>query len=278
MADFYGKELPTIVDHTGVTRRLGTIPAPPSGKYMAFNKAFPDIPESQWIEVDRRPVFGKEYILDQNGFGACVGFSAACAEMRKRTLMRQAFLKLSGMFVYAQINGGVDQGAIIEDAMTALMDKGVCLDSEVPCESKYIKKANIPAAAYQTALRMKANACYTITTWAQLCTSIQKSFFPVFPVMVARGGSFEKFDAEGVCGVDAGPGNHSVGADSLLKSSKYGWIARMPNTWGLWGPFADGCAMIRKEHVAQTFSYGAGFAIEYAVWDPNDPNIPPSIK
>jgi hypothetical protein len=267
--------LPTIVDDTGVVRKLGTIQAQPTGQYLRWRVAKPRIPMDQWFEVDRTKTFGTDYILDQNGYGACVGYSSAAALMRVRTLCGESYQKLSGMFVYAQVNGGQDQGATIEDAFPVLEKLGCALDSEVPCSSKYIRKANIPSAAYTDALRFKAFESYTVQSWTELCEALLCDYIVVGPVMV--GNSFERLDAEGICGVDRGPGNHSVHFDSLMKSPKYGWKARLPNTWGT--TFGDnGCCWVTEKHFAQTFANGAGFAIRAALLDPNGPDHPPKVS
>ena len=143
-------DLPQIIDHTGEVRRLGTIPAHASKRFSIWPRANV-IPQADWWEVDRSKVFTSAWIIDQDGQGGCVGFSAANAFMRARSLANEPLVRLSGEFVYAQINGGRDQGAIIEDAMAILTDMGVATEAEVPLDSKYINKNNIPKAAYETA-------------------------------------------------------------------------------------------------------------------------------
>lgn len=269
--------LPAIIDYLGHLRLLGTIIKPATGRYRPWREAHPKvIPESEWWEVDRRPIFDAPFILDQRNHGACVGYSSAAALMRARFLAGEESVNiLSGMFVYAQINGGRDQGAVIEDAFPVLENLGVPFDVTVPCEDKYINKANIPQQAYTEAKRNVAMECYTLGSWQDTAEAILQDYVPVFPVMV--GNTYDDFDAEGISGVDNGMGNHSVHGDSLLRSSKYGWKIRQPNTWGYsWGE--KGCTYLRKEHLAQTFRYGAGYAIRFVRLDPQDKYPVPTVK
>lgn len=258
----------------GELRILNRIPAKPLfGQYLRWSVANPVIPEKDWVEIDRRSTLGTDYIVDQDGFGACVGASAASALMRSRALRGYTFKRLSGMFVYSQINGGHDNGASIGDAVGVLEKKGACLEGTIPYSSKYIQSGNIPQAAYQEALHYTALEIYIPTTWEEMGSAIQMGFILVDAVMV--GSNFNP-GSDGICGFSRGPGNHAVHQDGMVKRNGQ-WLMDFPNTWGTsWG--SQGRAYLTKQHLTDSSLYQDMYAIRVAAADPNDPDKPPVIS
>src|ERR1700752_1717692 len=111
----------SVVTPDGQTVFLGKLPPDPV-KRAAFPpilQAAPEMPESEWKEINRRDDVGDQFMIDQSQHGSCVGFSSAGALMELRLLDGMTFQKLSGAFIYSKINGGRDDGAIISDGLTA---------------------------------------------------------------------------------------------------------------------------------------------------------------
>ena len=266
-------QLPAIIDKNGVLRVLGHKPSKVTPKHKFFKDHFTVLPESAWHEIDRREVLGPEFILDQDGEGACVGGSSANATMRCRALRGFSFIKLSLQFLYDQINGGIDQGAIITDAMDALMQVGVCSEASYPVDKTALDKNKIPRACYDEAKQIGLVIdAYQITTWEEIGTAIMLDFIPVAGVYV--GNTFENLTKEGVSPVDVGSPNHSIHMDGLKRLSDGRWSADMPNSWST--AFGEeGRTRLVKDHFTEMGLADAGYAIRAVAYNPDDPNQPP---
>lgn len=267
--------LPAIDDYTGVKRVLACLPSDQTdkAKLMRFSAAVPVMPKSEWREIDRRTTLGEQFILDQKSHGSCVGFATAGALMRARALNGSTFAKLSGSYVYSFINGGRDQGANIANALAVIRDQGTSTDEL--CDWDAIYPSRISPEARMAATRFKALELYTAETFEELMTAIQlPGFIPVFAVQV--GNRFTSLDSNGVCGFDAGPGNHAVHADGAKKLPSGEWLLDMPNSWNL--TFGQrGRGRLTERHI-EGISYQECFVIRAAAEDPQDPNSPPVVK
>lgn len=263
-----------IYEHDGIAYKLNLIPTSPEqrGKFKSIREAIPIIPESDWREIDGWSQFGDEYVLDQKSHGSCVGYSAAGSMMQARALAGQkTYQKLSGAYVYSYINGGGDNGASIGDALEAMMEHGVCLDSEANWDAIY--PSRIPATARTTAQRFLLEEGYRVDSFEEAMSAVQCGFVVAHAVMV--GGSFDGLDSESVIGFDHGPGNHAIRSWGAKKSAKWGWIFDGWNswntTWGNRGRFRS--ARKHWEGVQQD-----AYAIRVARFDPQDSNQPPVAK
>lgn len=269
--------LPMLVQDDGEIRMLGRIPderplrdsRPSFSSYLAsVGKSL--IPRSQWRTVNRRKTMGAKFITNQRNSSACVGYSDAQATSRLYYLKGYGFVRFSGMFIYAHINGNRDAGAMIGDSMIANERYGVCLESEFDYPNRYLRQ--IPESAKITAKRFKCRLSYTVDTFDEIGTAIQMGFVPQFPVQV--GGNFGSLDSEGVCGVSNGYGNHSVHGDGTKFSSRWGWLIDQPNSWGTsWGQ--EGRGYLAEKHFNALRGGIDGWVHVDFIVDPQDPNPPP---
>jgi hypothetical protein len=202
---------------------------------------------------------------------SCVGHGSATAMMFARATAGMQFQALSACFLYGLINGGRDQGANISDAMTALMQTGICLESEVP--EGQIYSSRFPATAKQTAARFKIEAAYTLSSWEEVCSAVQLRFVVSQSVFV--GGQFNNLDANGCPPAQRGSGNHCVFQGSGAKKLSTGeWINKGRNSWGTrWG--LNGRFNTRQAHIDNQSNFD-GFALQVAYSDPSDPTNPPT--
>lgn len=126
--------VPTIIDHNGVERFLGNNPAP-----RGLTKAWPtygDAPETPMIarslwddSIAKLPPGWQHpklpYVHDQDGVGQCnCDATAALAEFC-RAEQGLDFIKLSAADLYDRINGGADNGSMLEDAMEKMLREGI---------------------------------------------------------------------------------------------------------------------------------------------------------
>jgi hypothetical protein len=263
----------------GVPRVLAKLSPDPMKRaaFPPFLQAAPTVPESDWVDIDRRIELGDEYILDQKSHGSCVGFSSAHALMRLRKIEGMPYVKLSGAFVYSYINGGQDNGAIISDSLTELLlppngnGHGTCTEAEAPWDAIY--PSRIPASARTTALRFGILEAYKANNFAELVSGIQLGSIGVGAVMV--GSRFSTLDSNGVAGFDNGPGNHSVCFDGVKRLPSGEWVLDLPNTWGL--SFGErGRCRVTQRHIESVEI--DNYLIRAATADPQDPNAPPPAQ
>lgn len=261
------------ININGVPRLLASLPTPANvlRQFRPITDVMKIVPVSEYVEIKRRDVFDPNlYVIDQKSHGSCVGFAAAGALMKCRALSGQKHERLSGAYVYSFINGGQDQGASIGDALGVLINKGTCLETEVPWNKIYPR--DIPSSAAETAKRFRLEEGYVVKTFEEACSAIQLGFTLEFAVMV--GNNFDRLDSEGVIGFDRGPGNHAVHAFGMVKSDKWGWLLDCGNSWSTgWGD--NGMFRVSKQHWDGV--YQDAFALRAASTDANDPNFPPKV-
>lgn len=271
--------MPAFQDHTSQMRFLGLKQAPVDArkKMKLASSEFKLVPESQWQPIDRRSIYGAEkWILDQQNHGSCVGYSAAGAEMIGRDLRGLTYARLSGSYIYSWINGGRDQGANIVDSLNTLGKYGTCLEVTCPVNSIYRAQSKIgdtEAKRFKIAYGLAVTSSDQASCWDWICSIIQQGGLAQFAIEV--GNSFERFNADGVAGVDRGYGNHSVYADGMIKINSI-WYLLMKNSWGFWGPFRNGYVLLSKAHIMGVVEAGGQDAYAHidVYNDPQDPNNP----
>lgn len=178
-----------------------------------------------------RQLFGDRFILNQGSRGSCNGYSCAGSLARIVLLTRNVFQLLSGEFVYAHINGGVDRGSGLAEGMRHLMTRGAC-PKDLVRHQEYLLR-NISQEAIQAALQFIAHECYSVDDELELADAISKGFIAI--VAVHASNNYSRLDHNGVCGVSNGVGNHSVTVDDCLWDGTR-FLFDQPNSWGLgWG-------------------------------------------
>lgn len=270
-----------IIDHNGELRRMGLNEVSSDNlKMRASRQSFQSylesigkglIPRDKWVPVNRRKELDEKFVLDQRSCSGCTGFSAAHLLMRLRVMRGMTFQKLSGAFVYSQINGGRDNGSVIVEASGVLEDAGTCLQSEF--DFPHIFNKDVTPAMRETAKRFKLLRYLTCDTFDEAGTAIQMGFLPQFPIQV--GSNFQNFD-NGFAGFAKGYGNHSVGADGMdFVSNK--WGLDVPNTWGpKFGPFGNGRVYIEERAFGGQGGSDDSYILIDAAYDPLDQNLPPA--
>jgi hypothetical protein len=198
------------------------------------------IPQADWVPVDFVTGFPTELIVNQGSLGACVAFSDIGGGARMRFLRTGNILVPSAFFVYDQINGGRDNGAVIRDALTVMETTGAPPLSSYP---KCIFRAgqNPIGVPYY-----KEDVAVTLTNSAECATAILMGMFPQMPILVTS--NFGQFTADGVAWNGTAPrqsgSNHSIYLAGL-RSVGGVWYFIMVNSWGVsWGPWGNGACLI----------------------------------
>lgn len=222
--------------------------------------------------MDGRKLFDPSWIKDQKSHGSCNGFAGAAALSRSRVRRGLPHVDLSGAYLYSLINGGRDQGSMLDDGMNALMSKGCATAATVGWDQIYPYQYD-RAKADAEASQYKAFEAYAVKTLPGLWTALAAGWDCV--VAVHAGNSFMRVGVDGVVGTDNGPGNHAVCADGVFYSDRLGrLVATSPGSWGL-GYGVDGRAGLTEDHFRQTMQYHAFYAIR-STTDGSSADNPPS--
>ena len=228
------------------------------------------ISRSEWKPVSRRNLFDSKFINDQGQYGACVGYSAAQSQMKERVLRGASFQKLSGAYIYDQINGGRDNGACITDSMGVLLTKGVCLDSDYSSHPLFSTSNQPPSTS-----RFKLEVGLTLTNFDEMVTALLMGLIVQYPIQVGQ--SYNRFDSDGVCGFSRGQGNHSVHADGVAFVAGK-WVLDHAGTWGTsWGPWKNGRAYHSEQAIMGCAVEDDAYCKVVTVVDDQDPEKPPQV-
>jgi hypothetical protein len=119
----------------GEVRRLGNNPPPHPLLMAGFpvygdTPAAPMVPRSQWdgLLAALDDTFDDPFlppVADQNGRGQCNAEATVAMLERQRAVQGLPFVKLSAADLYGRINGGVDNGSTLPDAMREATARGV---------------------------------------------------------------------------------------------------------------------------------------------------------
>lgn len=211
----------------GCYRVLGCLPSDKT-MFAKFFQVQSILPSSQWQEIDLQ--FYNIPVLDQNASSSCVGHAGAVITEYVRAQAGLPFTQLSPWFLYSQIDGGRDAGASISTALQSLQTVGISPDTDVPHGT--ILKQQITQQAYVDAKNYMAVNAYHCETFEEICTSITLGW----PVSIGLyvGNNFSQVDSEGVAPLpNGGGGGHNVVGMGLKKSSRYGWLVKIQNSWGV---------------------------------------------
>jgi hypothetical protein len=256
------------VKFDGVYRVLACLPET-EGSVLQFPRfgtsmAAPLDP-SQWREIDLE--WYKTPISDQGATSSCVGHGT-CAGME--TCYAQSgrqLVKFTPYFPYGLINGGRDAGAMISDGLKALMQHGICRMGDIPAGAMF--KNQFPQSAFEIAKRFRLAQAYHCGSFEEICAAITLGF--VCPLGIFVGNNFSNLDNEGVAALPSGQGGggHCILGMGLKKSSRYGWLIKIQNSWGVRFGMKGFC-YLQKGHF-QKMNPDA-FAIQSIIDDPQDSN------
>lgn len=264
---------PITIFAAGQPRRLDLKPPVLLGAHRELGAANV-LPQSQWREINRR--IACPWIKNQGQHSSCTGNATAGAAERIKALAGGTHQDLSAAFIYAQVNGGQDDGASITDAVTALVNVGTCLSSEVT--EDMILKSTIDLAvpqAYQTAQRFRATDTFRVNNFAEVMTALMMDYIVVLPIFVNPNNP-ESVTANGVLAAYPGQqANHAVHVDGAHRLPSGAWCADMPNSWG--PSFGQGGrAYLFSDHTDHQ-PYFDALAIRGMADDELDPNNPPAL-
>ena len=229
-------------------------------KFGAFNAA--PLDPSTWREIDL--AWHNPPVLDQGMTSSCVGHGSADGMHMCYMQSGKKFVQFSPFFTYGLINGGRDAGGMISDALTALQQYGICPKEDLSPGVMF--QNQFPQKAFDNAKRFKLVQAYHCPDFETICAAISVGF--VCPLGIWVGNNFSQVDSDGVCPVPAGGGGgHCILGCGLKKSTKYGWLIKIMNSWG--SNFGNkGYAYIHKGHFQKM--QPDAFAMQSVTDDPQE--------
>lgn len=216
----------------GSTKKLGNI-APPGNKLKGTWKVYGDYPQTPMIKrEDWKPVDLRTFlppVKDQDGIGSCNAFSTiycseGCRAVQGHAFGTPTYAKLSPGFLYGLINGGSDDGSMLEDAIKTMTDVGTCLATTVG----ELDWKHRPQAAYDEAKKFRFLEAYWCPTFGHMASACQSGFFVSSGLMW-----YDNYNTDGDGWLPFRPrgnaGGHAVARCGLA-------INKDGKTWGLPGP------------------------------------------
>lgn len=161
-----------------------------------------------------RSVFGPDWMQDQKGHASCNG--CATAYLERKIQYRRGRIDtpvLNWEYAYAQMNGGQDQGSMLEDGLLVAQNIGMPALGNHTIGAGRIYKQMFTAAENAEAKENQARTCFAVDTELELASAVIQFGGAVVAVHVL--GNFMKLDRNGIVGADRGPGNHAVHVDDV---------------------------------------------------------------
>jgi len=205
-------------------------------------------------------------IYDQNGQGSCVGHGAVGGMRTKRIMQGFQDVDLSACDVYARINGGRDNGAVVSDSLEEL-EKGVCTEKVCPPKAIYPRLYDQNKAKEERS-RFRITRAESLSGYEEVGSALQYNELVVFGTMV--GSSFDP-DNRGVIGPRRGSGGgHCMYAIDVINFGGTMYIV-VVNSWGKkWG--LNGICYLHPSYFEGR--YFDAYCIYGAEADPDDAGLP----
>lgn len=218
-----------------------------------------------------REIFkGEDWFVGQK-HSDCNGQAGALALATLRVKVGLPAVKLSGSYLYSQINGGRDQGSMLDDGMAQLEKGGTCRFEL--CGLDIWHPRDITPEMHADARRHKAYKCYRVNTEKEMVSALL-GHDGVLVVATHVDRDFSELDSQGFVPPSAtGQGNHAERNDDTWYDTRKGcWVFDLPNSWGLrWGVGGRGLHTF-KDHFRTTIRNHAFYALIAAKEDPNNPD------
>jgi hypothetical protein len=135
----------------------------------------PLIPRGDWPKYAAKAFTPNPHlpsVHDQNGYGMC-NASATCAAMEYcRAVQGLKFVKLSAGHLYGRINGGRDQGSLLEDGLEAAMKVGVATVGACP----YLQWRSRPPGSDEQARHFRVLESFLCPTFDHVFSAVCMGF------------------------------------------------------------------------------------------------------
>jgi hypothetical protein len=227
-----GKEEIQLPD--GSVRRLGNKLPDPSTPVKLKVATYGDTPNAPMIPRDQwKPIKLDAFVQgvkDQDGIGACNCFDTCSIVEIVRAMQGLPHVELSPGYLYGNINGGVDEGSTLEDAMHWMMEHGTCSVSTVPA----LDWKSRPEAAAGEAQKYRVLEVLVCPTFDHMASALQSGFVVSSGLLW-----YNNYNPDGDGWLPqrgrGQAGGHAVARTSLVQKGGV-WGLGGPNSWGtVWG-------------------------------------------
>jgi hypothetical protein len=210
------------------------------------------------------------WIKNQGQRGSCNAYAGCAALERARDLSGKKRVVLGPEYLYAQINGGRDQGSMLEDGRKELTTGG-CPPKEYVKYESYLEREQSPEAT-ANAGRFRIAESWAVQTEEELATALALGYIGVVAVHVTN--AWMKLDGDGVAGGSRGPGNHAICVHNVrIKNGVYQFDS--PGSWGLTYGDKGHCWTTWERHYSSTVNYHQFYVIRAVESDPvGDEKLP----
>lgn len=219
---------------------------------------FSTIPRNEWKEIDFSHLVPE--VLDQDGQNSCNAFASIQAIHVSRAFAGLPYIRLSPGNLYGRINGGIDGGSTLSDALKELKENGVCRADIVPI---YVWRPNRwPSNWKEDAKKFRLLEVYDCPTFDHLASAILQGFPVNLGVMV--GYNFYVEDDGWLRDYRRGYGGHAMcGVGLLYHKERQTWGIKIVNSWGSdWG--INGFAVLPESYFKNNW-FNDGWAIRVVV-------------
>lgn len=209
----------------GVERFLGNNDAPVSYSWPVYGDAptAPMIARSQWPELISQLDPGLDhpclpYVHDQNGRGQCNANATAALIEYIRACMGLPFVQLSAADLYHRINGGGDNGSLLEDGLRECLQNGI--GTAATCGT--IWQPGMKLASREERARFRGLEAYICPTFDHVMSAALMGFGVVSGVMW-----YDNYKPDGdgwlpTRGVGRGGGHAVFGYKPAMRHGKFG--------------------------------------------------------
>jgi hypothetical protein len=228
----------------------------------------------------------KHRTRNQGQIGSCCPVSVVSCFEQLQVVTGRPHTPLQPEHMYMNINGGGDNGALLERAMQWMIRNGCASAGKVPYQAYNRRQAPNIAAADEDGKRFKMHEPYAIPTdYKTWCRAIASSLAREYPVEIAwdvTGATMRL--TNGYCNSGRGPGNHA----SFLHWARWvgGEVLIEPDLANSWGPVMDpiygarsqgwgedgGHGLIRMDQLYPTRRYHQHFAATSIIDDSRGDN------
>ncbi len=265
---------------TPETRPLSFTPFPEQ-KIRGFDEII-DILDNP-NRVPARMRFGQDRLINQGNRSSCNAYMAAAMWMRQNYMETGTWVDVSPEFIYMHINGGRDQGSMLDDGMMFITDTGIArlvVDGKRLIPYGAYRKDKIPMEqlrfASQDAAGQRAGECYLMPNsspekcWAALLSCLAGRGQVGLAVHVGN----NYMNSGKIAGFDRGNGNHAIAGDDIipLTTNPRGIEDLGIDSPQSWNPsFADnGRTIITIKHIAQTCRVHGLYGLRSVLTNPLD--------
>lgn len=159
-------------------RAMGNIPPPENKLKFAWQEVgtpnVPMIDRDKWKEADLSVFLPA--VKDQDGVGACNAFATITCVEAARKQAGLKYIRLSPGYLYGNINGGSDNGSLLEDALAWMTENGTC-ETTIIGDLDWRGGRRKPAAAVTNAKQYRILEAYLCPNFAAMASALQQGFF-----------------------------------------------------------------------------------------------------